>query len=89
MNSNEYITIFDKFFYHNLYICRGTHYFLQYLGRFLGWLASPISINMSTRGNYMSRDLWISTKRLSVLTQKILDQWEDMQLDVIIAPGET
>ncbi len=51
------------------------------------WL-SPTSAWSSAKGLYNSRDLWTSQEDLHDLIKDILYEWNRLELDVVIAPGE-
>ncbi len=53
----------------------------------IGRLLSPTSAYASIKGHHRSRDLWTSHGDLTAFATEILQEWDRLKLDVVIAPG--
>lgn len=51
------------------------------------YFLSRIMYQVSTRGHTKSKDLWKSLERLDDMVEKMLQDWNDLGLDCVIAPG--
>ena len=50
-------------------------------------MKSPMAASYNSKQILMCKDLWISLDETIMLTNQFLDQWNEMELDVVIAPG--